>query len=36
MAAQATLSSFGLMVMQKLEDLEFINVCNAAALAPRT
>ena len=35
MAAQLILNSFGLMVMQKLEDLEFINVLNVAAQAQR-
>ena len=36
MAAQAILNSFGLMVTQKLEDLEFINALNVAAPAQRT
>jgi hypothetical protein len=36
MAVLATLSLFGLMVMQKLEDLGSINVLDVDALAQRT
>jgi hypothetical protein len=36
MAAQVTLSSFGLKVIPQLMDLECINVCNAVALALKT
>ena len=35
MAVQVILNSFGLMVMQKLEDLEFINVLSVAAPAQK-
>jgi len=36
MAAQLILNSFGLMVTQKPEDLEFINVLSVDAPAQRT